>query len=124
MSKFHYQCNTCRHYFFAGKMVPDPTGKKYERCPNCRSWNYYLTNLSVEESANGVYCVEYSPPYERKTLFCSTSSIDAQKVCNRMKNLKWDVFCNVLAASPMQESVLYLCNEPCLMNGFEPWGLD
>ena len=120
MNKFYYYCKTCHHYFFNGKMITDGTGQKHERCPNCHSWNYILTNLSLVDEGDGVYRVEYTSPIESRTLFVSTDSKEARRVCNRMENLSWEVFQSVLAVSPIHESRLYLDNEPCLMNGFQP----
>ena len=124
MSKFHYYCKTCHHYFSDGKMITDGMGKKYERCPNCLSWNYELTNLSVMDTENGVFYVEYDSPCEGMTLFASNDIDKAHRVCNRMRNLKWEVFRSVLAVSPAHEAKLYLNNKPCLMNGYEPWTID
>jgi len=124
MKKHHYQCRTCYHTFDTGKIIIDGEGHKNERCPFCESWNYYLTNLSVTLTANGIYLVEYNSPALGITLFGSADSTEAYRVFYRMENLKWDVFQKVLAGQPDHEARTYLNDEPCIMNGFKSLAME
>jgi len=96
----------------------DGNKQEYERCPLCESWNFHLTNIFLNKTDDGVYLVEYVSPSLGLTLFSSEDNAEAQRVLNRMLNLKWDVFKSVISDNPAYEARLYLCGEPCLMNGF------
>ena len=122
MKKHHYQCKTCCHMFDTAKIITGRNGSKYERCPSCGSWNYYLTNLSViTTDDDSVHLVEYKSPSLYMTLFKSLDRTKARRVYNRIINLKWDVFQSIISGCPPYEARLYLDDQPCLMNGFMPW---
>jgi hypothetical protein len=121
MKEHHYQCKTCRCTFDFSIKTTDGNGREHECCPNCGSWNYHLTNLSViSTDDNDVYLVDYSSPGMGMTLYSTPDKAEAYRVYNRMLNLKWDVFQSIISGNSAHEVKLYLNNQPCMMNGFEP----
>ena len=124
MSKFKYYCVHCRHHFDRGKIITGSDGKEYERCPNCGSWNYGLTNLVLIKLDNGLYTVNYESPSLGMTLFSSYDESEIRRVKNRFWNLKWDIFREIMLSGQIAEHVrMYLDNMPCLMNNYIPFQL-
>lgn len=120
MQKHRYRCITCNHLFDTGILVQ--TGfmeheEHSERCPNCESWNYCLTNLSMRKLGDDMFAIDYSSPSLGMTLFCSPDERQTRKAMNRLLCLKWNVFLRVLDDSSKEVS-LFLSGEPCLMNDF------
>ena len=107
MTNSHYQCHTCKKEFDISKTETNGYGQEYEVCPQCLSWNYYLTNLSIIKF-DDMYSVDYSSPSVGMTLFMSKNELEVRKVYNRLRNLKWEVFVELVSGDYPSEIRKYI----------------
>ena len=114
-------CNlqTC---FDIGRFITQGDNRQYEWCPKCGSWNYGLNNLSLNKlDESCLYTVDYDAPSVRIELYSSCDEWEATKIINRLRNLKWGTFKEIILSRQLsQQTEMYLNKTPCLMNNFMP----